>query len=115
MIVHLIREPATKTQLDEMGQFYGGYIKVAVDVRRRVLSGGGEWHADCEELLLQDGSVQEDVWGAGYTPATNEVVFDALINIRPRQGNRSLVIQSPELRKEVEAIVRWLLTAERES
>jgi hypothetical protein len=41
----------------------GIYIKLAVDVERNILAGGGEYHADCEEALLEDGSRQEDVWG----------------------------------------------------
>ena len=27
---------------------------------------GGEMHADCEAVLLEDGSRQEDVWGADW-------------------------------------------------
>jgi hypothetical protein len=38
--------------------------------------------------------------------AVGEVRFESLINIRPRQGNRGLAIQSPELRQRVERIVR---------
>ena len=36
----------------------------AADVRRRILAGGGPMHADCEAALLEDGSVQSDIWGA---------------------------------------------------
>ena len=39
------------------------YIKLAVDVERNILAGGGEFHADCQEALLEDGSHQENVWG----------------------------------------------------
>lgn len=38
-----------------------------------------------------------------------EVGFEFLINIRPRQGNCSLTLQSPLLRQQFEAIVRRLL------
>jgi hypothetical protein len=54
---------------------------------------------------MEDGSRQEDIWGADWDPA-GEVRFESLINIRPRQGNRSLAIQAPELRERVERIVR---------
>jgi len=37
----------------------GTYIKLAVDVVRGIFAGGGEYHADCEAVLLEDGSVQE--------------------------------------------------------
>ncbi len=82
------------------------YIKVAVDVERGVLAGGGEWHADCEQLLLKDGSRQEDVWGADWYPRSKHIAFEALINIRPRQNNRTMLIEDTALRNRVERIVR---------
>jgi hypothetical protein len=64
MIIHLIREPATVEQIGEMLQGLSTYIKLAVDVEREILAGGGEYHADCEEVLLEDGSRQEDICAA---------------------------------------------------
>jgi hypothetical protein len=46
------------------------YIKLAVDIRRGILAGGGVMHADCESALLDDGGQQEDIWGADWTPAS---------------------------------------------
>jgi hypothetical protein len=63
-------------------------------------------HADCEGVLLDLGSRQENIWGAGWYASLHQVTFDSLINIRPRQGNRVLEIQSEELRSQIEAIVR---------
>ncbi|MFP5272403.1 DUF5674 family protein [Coleofasciculus sp.] len=33
-------------------------MKLAVDIQRGILAGGGEFHADCETVLLEDGSEQ---------------------------------------------------------
>ena len=85
------------------------YIKLAVDVRREVLAGGGVLHADCEAVLLRDGSRQEDIWGADWIPDRELIVFEALINIRPRQGNRAMEIQDPAIRAQVETVARRLL------
>jgi len=85
------------------------YIKVAVDIKRGILAGGGEYHADCEEVLLEDGSRQKDIWGADWYPDSRTVGFGALINIRPEQGNRRMEIESLELRRKIEEIVRHLL------
>ena len=82
------------------------FIKLAVDVRREVVAAGGEMHADCEQALLEDGSQQEDVWGADWEPATRVVYFESLINIRPRQSNFQGEIQDPQLRAQIEKIVR---------
>ncbi|MBM4432002.1 MAG: hypothetical protein FJ026_16885 [Chloroflexi bacterium] len=92
-----------------MLQTLGFYVKLAVDVGREVLAGGGELHADCEWVLLEDGSRQEDIWGADWLPFSQEVQFEALINIRPRQSNLSMTILDPAIRARVETIVRQLL------
>lgn len=109
MIIHILRKQATLEQLVDMLQSLKTYVKLAVDVRRGVVAGGGEMHADCEAELLEDGSQQEDVWGADWYPDLKEVKYESLINIRPRQNNRSLEIQDPALRETIDAIVLPLL------
>jgi len=108
-VIHIIRSRATKQQMDDMQQTLGMYIKLAVDLRRGILAGGGELHADCEQLLLEDGSRQEDIWGADWYPVIQQVTFEALINIKPRQGNRSMLIADPAIRERVSQIVQLLL------
>jgi hypothetical protein len=88
------------------------YIKLAVDVERDNLTGEGEYHADCEEVLLEDGSQQEDIWGADWYPESKTVEFIALINIRPRQGNRAMEFEDPKLRAKIETIIRRLVEVE---
>ncbi len=105
-MIHIIAGKVTPRQMEEMLQELKTYIKLAVDVRRRVVAGGGALHADCEAALLEDGSQQTDVWGADWYPESGEVRFESLINIRPKQGNRSLAITDPALRSTIEAIVR---------
>ncbi len=109
MKIHIIRQRAGEKEIREMLEEMNTYIKLAVDVERNILAGGGEYHADCEEVLLKDGSRQEDIWGADWYPQTRKVDFIALINIRPHQGNRGMEIHDPELRKKIDTIVRELL------
>ncbi len=106
MKVHLLRERATGQQLAEMLEALHTYVKLAVDIERKIIAGGGGMHADAEKILLLDGSRQENIWGADWSPPSQEVQFEALINIRPRQNNRSMVIQDSEIRRRVEQIVR---------
>jgi hypothetical protein len=108
-VVHIIRSRATPQQMAEMLEALETYIKLAVDVHRGLLAGGGVMHADCESALLDDGSHQEDIWGADWTPAGQQVTFESLINIRPRQNNRSLDIEDPAIRGRVAEIVHSLL------
>ena len=81
-------------------------IKIVVDIRRRILAGGGEMHSDCESVLLDNGSEQDDLWGANWYPAEQRIEFKSLINIRPRLGNRNIVIQDEDLRQKVKSITR---------
>jgi Protein of unknown function (DUF5674) len=108
-MIYLIEEPATKEQIEDMLESLETYIKLAVDIERLILAGGGEYHADCEAVLLENGSKQVDIWGADWYPLTQEVGYESLINIRPRQNNRSMEIQSPVIREQVAQIVKQLL------
>lgn len=106
MRLHLLRQAPTHDQLQDMLEAQGTYIKLAVDERQAVVVGGGEYHADCEEMLLEHGSRQDDIWGADWYPDSRTVTFGALINIRPRQDNRSMEVQDPALRARIEEVVR---------
>jgi hypothetical protein len=108
-MIHVIRTRATPQQVVEMQETLETYIKLAVDIRRGVLAGGGIMHADCEAMLLEDGSQQDDVWGADWDPSAQQVTFEALINIRPRQNNPSMEILAEDTRDAVSRVVRNLL------
>lgn len=61
---------------------------------------------------MQEGSNQEDTWGANWIPGTQSIEFEALINIRPKQKNRSMTIQDSVIKHQVENIIRQLLENE---
>ena len=84
-------------------------IKLAVDIGRGILAGGGQMHADCEAVLMENGSHQEDIWGANWIPVTQIIEFEALINIRPKQQNMTMAIQDAVIKSKVENISRKLL------
>ena len=111
-MIHIIRSQVSKQQIDDMLEMLETYIKLAVDIDRGILAGGGALHADCEAALLEEGSEQEVVWGADWVPRTKQVHFQALINLRPRQDNMSMEIRDAGIRAKVEEIVRRLLEIE---
>ncbi len=55
-MIHLLKEKATHEQVEEMLKSLEVYIKLAVDVERKLVAGGGTLHADCEAVLLEAGS-----------------------------------------------------------
>lgn len=92
--------------------FFGDMVKYVVDLERRVAAVGGELHADAEQLLLESGSRQADLWGANYYPGEGRdacIQYTALINIRPAQGNRGMLIQDPEIRERLRDITFALI------
>jgi len=108
-MIHIIREKVTPEQVNDMLQILQAYIKLAVDIERGILAGGGAMHADCESILLDDGSLQEFIWGADWDPFARQVTFESLINIRPRQNNPSMEILDPEVIRKVAEVTERLL------
>ena len=104
----IIRNKVDAETLKRVAEDLKGYIKVVVDVRRGILSAGGSKHVDGEQLLLKDGSRQEDLWGAGLDLETNEMDYDSMINLRPKQ-NTSREILDQKIREQVERITRSFL------
>ena len=101
----ILSSRVTVDQLRQMLAAIGTHIKVAVDVRRHVIAGGGEFHNDCRQCLLDDGSAPENVWGCNWYPDEQRAVAESAINLRPQSGNLLHLIQDRELREQVEAEV----------
>ncbi len=111
MILILDTTPSAE-QVEKMLGALEVYIKLAVDVKKGIVAGGGGLHADCEAVLLENGSEQSDIWGADWLPVSKQVTFESLINIRPNQDNFSLELQDKELRARIETIVRRIFEGE---
>ena len=69
MEIKIVRESITKAELNKMakGQF-GDMVKAVVDLEQRVMAIGGELHSDEEALLLDQGSVEKNLWASIFTP-----------------------------------------------
>ena len=79
-------------------------VKFVVDIKLKKMGVGGELHSDAEELLINEGSNQEDIWGANlypYKSADERLEYTSLINIRPGQGNLSMEIEIESLREKI--------------
>ena len=94
-------------QLQQMLEALTSYVKLAVDIEKGVAVGGGELHADCEDLLYERGSQRKNIWGADWIPDSQQVTYEALINIRA-EDNPSMEILDQRVREKVEQIVRAL-------
>ncbi len=105
MAVVIIEDKVTPEQLVLVQEEYGEYVKVVVDIERNILAAGGEWHADAEKVLLEEGSRQENLWGGGVNLVKRKVDFVSLINMRPVLSN-SQEVMNQEIRDKMEAVMR---------
>lgn len=88
-------------------------MKGVADVTRRILAIDAELHADLEQMLLREGSKQTDLWGINLWCDADDyddlVEFDSMINIRPRQSNRSRYVEDSEVRTQIlEVVKKWV-------
>jgi hypothetical protein len=102
----LLKDKPTKEQIAHISEEFEEYIKVVVDIKRKIVAAGGILHADCEKLLLEEGSRQKNLWGGGIDLITKKIDATAITNIRPVQGNDSMEILNPEVRKKFFEIVK---------
>lgn len=94
---------------------FGDWIKAVVDLSRGVMAIGGDLHADDEAVLLEKGSRQQDLWGINLYPGDEGpdwIEFDSMINIRPRDGNRSRGVDDERTRARIRRLVESLIVAE---
>jgi hypothetical protein len=109
-----IENPITRVQLSEYSQtMFGGLVKAVVDIEQEVILVDAEMHADEEAKLLEDGSKQDNLWGINLYPEETSdeafLEFDSMINVRPRQNNRSRSVESEEIRKKIRVIIKKLV------
>jgi hypothetical protein len=109
----IIKDEISIDELREMsGKMFGNLVKAVVDVEKKIMAVDADLHADEEALLLENGSVQKNLWGINmYPELTGEdfVEFDSMINLRPSQGNRSRGVEDIEIQKEIIVIVNKLV------
>lgn len=112
--MQLLEKPIARADLIPLAErMYGTLVKAVVDIERKIIVIDAEMHADQEAFLLDHGSRQEDLWGINFHPHQSGeafVEFDSMINVRPRQNNRSRGVEDPAIREKIRAIVNLWIT-----
>lgn len=112
MPLYIIENTITLAELAVLaGERFGDLVKAVVDVEKGSMAVGCELHVDAEQLLLQENSRQQDIWGINLYPEAFDdtgrfVEFDSMINLRPGQGNRSRGVEDSVIREKILEIVR---------
>src|SRR3989344_3756968 len=98
MRIEIITEPITRAKAKEIAkEIYGDMVKGVMDIERGIIALGGEYHMDANMTLVENGSRQENIWGFNlHTAKLREewLEFTSLINIRPTQHNRGMLIEN---------------------
>lgn len=112
-MIKILTERIDKTELLQLcDEYFKTFVKIVADIEKGILAIGGELHTDAGALLIEAGSQQKDLWGANYYPYKkyeDRLEFTALINIRARDDNFGMEIQSGEIRDKIVKLTDALL------
>ena len=88
-------------------------VKADVDVEKEVVVIDAPLHVDLETYLLEEGSESKDIWGINLHPyeyGTEKFIeFDSMINLKPREGNRSRYVEDENIREKIIEIVNEVI------
>ncbi|NCN82741.1 MAG: hypothetical protein GW947_02125 [Candidatus Pacebacteria bacterium] len=104
-------QPFSIEQIDQLAAEFEVYIKTVIDLENKVCSAGMNRHFEGEQLLLQQGSKQRNIWGGGIDLETKEIDFSSFINIRPRDDNTKNDIQSEKIRKQYRELTEYFFAS----
>ncbi len=111
--MQIIKKPTNKAEVFNNSIIIDDlYIKAVVDVGREIIAINAGMHSDLEQLLLDDGSLQTDLWGINLYKnfeGGEWIEFDSMINIRPKQNNRSRGVEDENIRHKITEIINSLL------
>ena len=111
--IKIIKEKISLAELKTIAkERFGDMVKAVVDIELKIMAIGGDLHADEEALLLEQGSKQENLWGINLyvdLPREQFIEFDSMINIRPRQNNRSKSVEDAGIRKQIIEMVNKIV------
>lgn len=109
----IVDKVLNKEELQTLAEtWFGDMVKGVADIDRGIIALDAELHSDLEQLLLENGSKQKDLWGFNIYPeelGDDFIEYDSLINIRPGQGNRSRGVEDDATREKLkETIIKWV-------
>lgn len=100
-------DPFTPEEIEKLKEHFDIYIKTVIDIPNKICSAGCDRHFESENILLGQGSRQEDIWGGGIDLESKTIDCNSFINIRPHQGNTSNEIQNQETRLAYEELTKF--------
>jgi len=110
----IIKDKITRAELKQMAEkMFGNLVKAVVDIEKEIMAIDAELHSDEEAYLIENGSLQQDLWGINLYPelaGKDFVEFDSMINLRPTNNNRTRGVDDPKIQDKIAQIVNKLVT-----
>ena len=107
--MQIVHDKITLAELEKMSEkMFNQLVKAVVDIEQGILVVDAFMHADEEDLLLDEGSENSNLWGINLYPFNSLetfIEFDSMINIRPADSNCSRSVENPEIQAKIIAIV----------
>lgn len=105
-----IEKKISKKELKELEKEFGKYLKLTIDIEKEIAFAGQKLHADAEKILLEEGSLQNDIWGGGIDFRDKLIDTTAVMNLRMGLKNDSMEILDPQKREKFVKIVKKLFS-----
>lgn len=102
--------PFTKEEIEKLKEQFDVYIKTVIDIDQKICIAGMAIHADGEKMLIEEGSVQKNIWGGGVDIETKIVDFNSFINIRPNDNNISNEILISDIREKYKTLSEYFFS-----
>lgn len=100
-------EPFSSKQITQLKEEFEVYIKTVIDIESKVCSAGMNRHFEGKQILLNQESIQSNIWGGGIDLETHEIDFNSFINIRPQDNNYKNEIQNPEIKQIFDNLTKY--------
>jgi hypothetical protein len=94
MAIVLVKNTLSLADFQKACKDYQSYLKITIDIEQEAIALGGEYHADAEKVLLENGSRQENIWGGGVNLETGQYETIAMVNLRAGRNNSTDILDA---------------------
>jgi len=111
--MNIIRDKITFDELKKMSEKNNyNLVKAVVDIENNIMAIDFDMHSKGQELLMQKGSLLENLWGVNlypYKAAEEWIEYYSKINVKPLLGNLSCWVEDRQIQDKIKRIVNVLV------
>lgn len=104
----ILTQQASAKLLDLLAEGHDGMIKVVGDIKTGAFAAGAEWHSESRDLLVENGSNENDLWGAKLYIKTGAIKYQSMIN-QHRDGAVGDLITDTAIQAKMDTLIAKFL------